>query len=152
MTNWLQDFRFTVRQLRKSPGFTCAAILTLAVAIGANAVVFGALDALILRPLNVPHPESVYTIGHKNEAFAYDSYLNYVDFRDRNRSFEFFAADNFVGASLDSGEGPERAWGEEASGNFFDALEIKPYLGRIFHASDEHGPNNAPFLVVTYAY
>ena len=152
MTNWLQDFRFTVRQLRKSPGFTCAAILTLAVAIGANAVVFGALDALILRPLNVPHPESVYTIGHKNEAFAYDSYLNYVDFRDRNRSFEFFAADNFVGASLDSGEGPERAWGEEASGNFFDALEIKPYLGRVFHASDEHGPNSAPFLVVTYAY
>jgi predicted permease len=152
MTNWLQDFRFTVRQLRKSPGFTCAAILTLAVAIGANAVVFGALDALVLRPINVPHPESVYTIGHENEAFAYDSYLNYVDFRDRNRSFEFFAVDNFVGASLDSGEGPERAWGEEASGNFFDALEIKPYFGRVFHASDEHGPNSAPFLVLTYSY
>ena len=152
MINWLQDLRYAVRQLRKSPGFTFAAILTLAVAIGANAVVFGALDALVLRPLDVPRPETLYAIGHENEAFAYESYLNYADFRDRNRTFDFYIADNFVGAALDTGDGPERGWGEEVSGNFFDALQIKPYVGRFFHASDEHGPNSAPFLVITYAY
>ena len=152
MINWLQDLRYAVRQLRKSPGFTFAAILTLTVAIGANAVVFGALDALVLRPLNVPRPETLYSIGHEGDAFGYESYLNYVDYRDRNRTFDYFAADNFVGAALDTGDGPERGWGEEVSGNFFDALDIKPYLGRLFHVSDEHGPNSAPFLVITYSY
>jgi len=152
MIGWAQDLNYALRQLRKSPGFAFAAILTLAVAIGANAVVFGALDALVLRPLDVPHPETLHAIGHENDAFGYESYLNYVDYRDRNRTFDYFAADNFVGAALDTGNGPERGWGEEVSGNFFDAMENKPYLGRFFHASDEHGPNSAPFLVITYAY
>lgn len=152
MIGWVQDLNYAIRQLRKSPGFTLAAILTLAVAIGANAVVFGALDALVLRPLNVPRPESLYSLAHENEAFAYESYLNYVDFRERTHTFDSLAVDNFVGAGLDTGDGPESGWGEEVSGNFFDAMEIKPYLGRFFHASDEHGPNSAPLLVVTYAY
>jgi predicted permease len=152
MTSWLQDLRYAIRQLRKAPGFTFAAVLTLAVAIGANAVVFGALDALILRPLDVPRAQNLYSLGHENDAFGYESYLNYVDLRDRNRTFDSLAADNIMGAGVDTGSGPERAWGYEASGNFFDALELQPYLGRFFHASDEHGPNSAPYLVLTYTY
>ena len=152
MMGWMQDLNYAIRQLRKSPGFAFAAVLTLAVAIGANSVVFGALDALVLRPIDVPHPKSLYSIAHENDAFAYDSYLNYVDFRDRNHTFDSLFVDNFVGAGLDTGNGPENAWGEEVSGNFFDALEIKPLLGRLFHASDEHGPNSAPFVVLTHAY
>ena len=69
--NLAQDVRFSVRVLRKSPGFTIAAVLTLALAIGANSVVFGVLNALILKPLNVPHAESLYTIergGYKDQA------------------------------------------------------------------------------------
>src|SRR5690242_9580376 len=147
-----QDLRFALRMLRKSPSFTVAAVLTLAVAIGANAVVFGALNALVLRPLNVPRAQNLYVIGRTNDAFGYESYPNYIDLRDRSRSFDGVAASNFTGGGLDTGNNPSRVWGYEVSGNYFDVLGIQPYLGRFFHASDEHGPNSAPYLVLTYDY
>ena len=147
-----QDLRFAFRTLRKSPSFTVAAVLTLAVAIGANAVVFGALNALILRPLDVPEAQSLYVVGRAKETIGYEAYPNYIDLRDRNRSFEGLAASNFTGGGLDTGNNPSRVWGYEVSGNYFDVLGIPPYLGRVFHASDEHGPNSAPYLVLSYAY
>ena len=150
MGTLLQDLRFAVRMLRKSPSFAIAAVLTLAVAIGANAVVFGVLNALILRPLNVPHVESLYEVGRANH--GNESYPSYLDLRDRNRSFDGLAAIAFSQAGLDTGEGPSRVWGFSTSGNYFDVLGIHPYLGRFFHASDEHGPNSAPYIVLTYAY
>ena len=91
MTNLLQDLRFSLRQLRKSPGFTLAAVLTLALAIGANAVVFGLLNALILRPLNVPQPQSLYIIEHGADKEPGESYPDYLDLRDHNRSFDSLA-------------------------------------------------------------
>ncbi len=148
----IQDVRFSLRLLRKSPGFTIAAVLTLALAIGANAVVFGVLNGVILRPLNVPQAESLYEIQHGNEASGSQSYPDYLDLRDRNSSFDGLAAYNFAQAGLDSGENPSRAWVEEASGNYFDVLQMQPYLGRFFHTSDEHGPNSAPYIVLSYAY
>src|SRR5713226_6547935 len=91
--NLLRDVRFALRMLRKSPGFTIAAVLTLALAIGANAVVFGVMDALILRPLNVPQPESLWGTEYGLDP-GFQSYPNYVDLRDRNRSFDDLAAFN----------------------------------------------------------
>ncbi|HEV2351277.1 MAG TPA: ABC transporter permease [Terriglobia bacterium] len=149
----IQDVRFSLRKLRKSPGFTIVAVLTLALAIGANAVVFSVMNALVLRPLNVPHAQSLYQLGRTGEKWGgNESYPSYLDLRDRNRSFEGLAADNISGAGLDAGEGPSRAWGYEVTGNYFDVLGIQPYLGRVIHASDEHGPNSAPYLVLSYAY
>jgi hypothetical protein len=78
--------------------------------------------------------------------------LNYLDLRDRNRSFDGLAAFNIAQAGLDLGENPSRAWIIETSGNYFDVLGIQPYLGRLIHASDERGPNSAPYIVLTYAY
>jgi hypothetical protein len=124
MITWFHDLRYAFRQLRKSPLFTIIAVLTLAVAIGANAVAFGALDALILRSIDVPNAQSLYVVGRANDMFGYESYLNYLDLRHRNRSFEGLAADNIAQAGLDTGEGPTRAWGYEASGNFFDVLGL----------------------------
>ena len=148
----LQDIRFSLRTLRKSPGFAIAAVLTLALAIGANAVVFSVLNALILRPLNVPHAESLYTLERGNNKEQNVSYPDYLDLRDRNRTFDGLTAYILTEVGLDTGNNPTQAWTYEVTGNYFDALEIHPYLGRFFHVADEHGPNSAPYIVLSYAY
>jgi predicted permease len=148
----LQDLRYAVRVLRKSPSFTIAAIVTLAVAIGANAVVFGVLNALILRPLDLPAQQSLYAIERASDKSGYLSYPDYLDLRDRNRSFDALAAYNIGAAGLDTGENASRAWFYQVSGNYFDALSIQPYLGRLIHPSDERGPDSAPYIVLSYAY
>jgi predicted permease len=145
------DVRFALRQLRRSPGFTIAAVLTLALAIGANAVVFGMLNALILRPLNVPQAQSLYGIEHGSD-YGYQSYPDYLDLRDRNRSFDSLAAFTGTQVGLDTGKDASRVFGYQTSGNYFDTLGIQPYLGRFFHGSDEHGVNSAPYIVLSYAY
>ena len=148
----LQDVRFSLRMLRKSPGFTLVAVFTLALAIGANAVVFSIMNALILRPLRVPHAESLYAVERGQDQAINHSFPDYLDLRDRNRSFEDLVAYNVTGAALDTGNNPTSAWLLEATGNYFDALGVRPYLGRFFHRSDEHGPNSAPYIVLRYAY
>jgi len=148
----IQDVRYSLRLLRKSPGFTIAAVLTLAMAISANTVVFSVLNALILRPLDVPHPESLYTIEHRKNISLEFSHPDYLDMRDHNRSFDSLAAYNNSQAGLDTGGNPSRAFVDEVSGNYFDVFGIQPYLGRFFHASDDHGPNSAPYIVLNYAY
>jgi predicted permease len=148
---FFQDIRFSLRVLRKSPGFTITAVLTLTLAIGANAVVFSVMNAFILHPRYVPQAESLYGIQH-GSTNGFQSYPDYLDLRDRNHSFDGLAAFTFVQAGLDAGNNPSAAWLNETSGNYFDALRIRPYLGRVYHGSDEHGPNSAPYIVLTYAY
>ena len=148
---WM-DLRFALRMLRKSPGFTVVAVATLALGIGANSVVFGVLNALVIRPLHVPRAESLWGIERGKDKAINHSYPDYVDLRERNRSFEDLAAYNVTAVGLDTGNNPASAWILETTGNYFDALGIQPYLGRFFHAGDEHGPNSAPYIVLTYAY
>ncbi|HMD39078.1 MAG TPA: ABC transporter permease [Candidatus Acidoferrum sp.] len=150
--NFVQDVRFAWRMLRKSPGFAVVAVATLAFAIGANSVVFGVLNALILRPLNVPHARSLWGIERGSDKAINHSYPDYRDLRDRSRSFEDLAAYNVTSVTVDTGNNPAGAWILETTGNYFDVLGIQPYLGRFFHASDEHGPNSAPYIVLTYVF
>jgi predicted permease len=145
------DIRFALRQLLHSPGFAFVAIATLALAICANTVVFAVMNALVLRPLNVPAAENIYVVGHAQSMWGYESYPNYLDLRDRNRSFDGLAADNITQAGLDTGKNPSQAWLYEVTGNYFDVLGLEPYLGRFFHAADEHGPGSAPYIVLSYA-
>jgi predicted permease len=147
-----QDLRFAFRMLRKSPGFTVVAVATLALAIGANAVVFAILNSLILRPLDVPQAQSLYGIERGKDKDVTESYPDYLDLRDRNRSFDDLAAYNVASVGIDTGNNPSGAWLLEVTGNYFDALAIQPYLGRFFHSADERGPNSAPYIVLTYAY
>jgi hypothetical protein len=149
----IRDLRFSVRQLRKSPSFTVAAIITLAVAIGANAVVFSAINGFILRPLGLPNEKALITIERASDRLAGESYPNYIDLRDRAGGFDGLAAFIANQAWVDAGGGsPVRAWVYEVSGNYFDVLGLQPYLGRFFHASDERGAGSAPYVVLTYAY
>jgi predicted permease len=147
----LQDLRFALRVLGKARGFTFAAIVTLALAIGANAVVFGVLDSLVLSPLNVPQAKTLWGIEN-NDGTGWQSYPNYLDIRARNHSFGDLAAIkmSFVGIDIGNDDAPATGWA--ATGNYFDVLRVQPYLGRFFHSSDEHGPGSAPFVVLGYSY
>src|SRR5260370_42379219 len=83
------DVSFAIRKLRRSPGFSVTAILTLALGIGANVVVFSVLNGLILRPLDVPQPETLFQVVHGNgkTGWTTQSYRDYLDYRDRDASF-----------------------------------------------------------------
>jgi macrolide transport system ATP-binding/permease protein len=146
------DVRLALRQLRRSPGIAFVAIATLALAIGANAVVFAVLNGLFLRPLSVPQSQSLYALQRGKETYIVQSYPDYLDLRDRNRSFDALAAYTISQAGVDTGNDPSHSWLFQVSGNYFDALGIRPYLGRMIHASDEHGPNSAPYIVLSYGY
>ena len=150
--SWFQDLRYAARQLRKSSGFAIIAVITLAMAIGANAVVFGVMNGLILRPLDVPNAKSLYEIQRGSHKDFNQSYPDFLDLRDRNRTFDDMALYGIPQVSLDTGSGPSAVYGMETSGNYFDAMRVQPYLGRFFHSSDEHGPNSAPYIVLSYAY
>jgi len=145
------DLRVAFRKLWKSPGFTVTAIVTLALGIGANAVVFSVMNAVVLRPVKLPNAQNLYMV----QRFQYpsQSYLDYVDLRDRNRAFEGMVMSQIMGpVGVDTGGSPSTAWPYLASGNYFDVLGIQPYLGRFYHASDEQGAGSAPYVVLSYAY
>jgi predicted permease len=146
------DIRFGFRMLAKSPGFTAIAVITLALGISANATVFGVLNGLILRPLNVPESQRLFSIQRGDDPSPMQSYPDYLDIRDRNRSLEGVIAYTFSRAGFGTAGRASTAWLYEASGNYFDVLEVQPYLGRFFHAADEHGKNSSPYLVFSYAY
>lgn len=145
------DLKFAIRQLAKSPGFFFTALITLALGIGANAVVFSVLNALVLRPVNVPHAENLYTV--QRFRFPSQSYLDYIDLRDRNRTFSSLIACQITGpVGIDTGKNPSTAWPYLVTGNYFDSLEVQPLIGRFFHASEEKGKNSMPVVVLSYAY
>lgn len=146
----VQDARYSLRVLRKSPGFSTAAVLTLALAIGANAVVFAVLNGLFIRPLNLPREESLF--GIDRNGIGFESYPNYLDVREQNHSFEDLAIYNMNEAGLDAGKEPSRVWIFDTTGNYFDVVGVQAYLGRVYHAADEHGSDSAPYIVLNYGF
>lgn len=152
--NLWRDLRYSFHLLRKSPSFTLTAILTLGMAVAANIVAFSVLNALFLRPLNVADEQSLYVVEHTPDTTRFHSYPDYIDLRDRNRSFDGLASYKVIGIGLAAGqsEPPSLTWGWEVSGNYFDELRVSPYLGRVFHSADERGPNSAPYIVLSYSY
>jgi predicted permease len=152
MESLARDLRYAVRQLRRSPGFALTAILTLALGVAANVVVFGVLNALLLRPLNVADADSLFQVVQQPDGYTSQSYPDYVDYRARNRSFRDLLAYRLNILAFSAGAAAEKRWAYEVSGNYFDMLKVRPQLGRVLHESDEHGPNSAPYIVLSDAF
>src|SRR5437867_4399683 len=149
-TCW-QDLRFAARMLRKSPGFTAVAVLTLTLGIGANAAIFSYIDAWFIKPLPYPQPDRLVIFETQDKKHGWTSggvtsAADYFDFQKQNTSFEQTVA--WGGASLNlTGDGlPELVDGGRVSWNFFDTLGAKPILGRTFAPDDDH--SGAPHVAI----
>ncbi len=152
MDNFLQDLRYGFRQLRKSPAFTLAAVLTLALGIGANATIFTWLNDTILHP--VPGVDSSRLISirwHSPQGANRSlSWLNYLDFKNRNRTLDSLAVGSINPLSLGEGAQPERVWSMLVSANYFDTLGVKPALGRGFLPEEDKDPGGHPVVVLSH--
>ena len=153
-----QDVRYALRLLRRNPGFTAVAVLSLALGIGANSAVFSILNFAILRPLPVSHPEQLVTITHGRKTGSPDqydaniSYPQYLAVRDHNPVFSgltaFWAAGVIYGRGAHSQSVPDY----EVSADYFDVLGVKPFLGRAFSGNEGRVLNSDPVVVVGYNF
>jgi putative ABC transport system permease protein len=159
----LQDLRFALRQLRKSPAFAVVAILTLALGIGANTAIFTLLDQALLRQLPVSHPEQLVRLqyvgsntgrvsSYGGDSHSYFSYPMYKDLRDKNQVFDGMLANVETGVGVQWNNQSDLASGELVSGNYFDVLGVRPALGRLFVPADDAAQNSNPVVVLSFNY
>jgi putative ABC transport system permease protein len=162
MTTLINDIKYAFRQLRKSPGFTTIVVLTLALGIGANTVIFSVVNAVLLRTL--PFPDSdrlviLQTVRQVDPTSVQNqstviirsiSYLDFADWRQQSRSFEDIAIYDDHSGDLISGSEPERVWGSIVSPGYFSLLGAKPVIGRTFLAGDDK-PGAEPVIVLSYS-
>jgi len=149
----LKDVRYAVRLLVKSRLFTGAAVLTLALGIGANSTIFSLINAVLLRPLpGIAEPDRVITIGRtfKGQGFDNSSYPNFRDLRDQNTSFSDVAAEHRLPVSLLAGGHSERLKGMVVTPNYFRALGVSFAAGRGFLDGEDVGGNAPPTIVISY--
>jgi putative ABC transport system permease protein len=147
-----QDLRFALRMLRKNPGFSAVAVITLALGIGANTAIFSVVSAVLLRPLPFPQPERLIKIweSFSQGGFGSVSPANLKDWRDQNSAFSGITAYQGAGFSLQGNDYSERIGAIAVSANFFDVLEMQPQLGRTFRSGeDEPGRNRLVILSTT---
>ncbi len=150
MTNLLQDLRFALRQMRRSPGFAVTAVFTLALGIAANVIVFGVLQALILRPIDVPDAERVMTLAHSDQDYPIFSYPEVRDVRDDNTVFSAVAAINISSFGLEANGATRPVWGYEVSGQYFEVVGIEPFLGRLLQRADDDHPGASQAAVLSW--
>src|SRR5437868_281096 len=146
-----RDVRYAIRMLQRTPLFTAAAILTLALGIGANTTVFTFVENILLRHVPVRNPQELAFLNWGGMVNV--SYPNYVDFRDRNEVFSQLVAYRYnpVSMSIHAREN-FRVWGYEASGNYFEMLGVKPLLGRFFGPAEDDRPAANPVVVISHRY
>jgi len=146
----LQDFRLAFRRLRQSAGFTTATVLTLALGIGANTVTFSALNRFLLRPLPVERPEELFSLN-SNRAEANQSYPNYKDLRDRNRSLAGLIGCRIAAVNMSQNGNNAHVWGYEVTGNYFEVLGVRALLGRALTPADDQKIGAHPVVVLGYS-
>src|SRR5258706_4437784 len=161
-TLW-QDLRFAARMLRKSPGLTVVAVLTLALGIGANTAIFTVINAVMLRALPVQHPKQLVTVGNPSRVHSWRtgtprtdvfSYPLYREVRDNNEVFSSVLASSNLGdlRITMEGSGTETARGRLVTENYFQTLGVEALLGRTFTADENRIPGDDPVLVISHGY
>jgi MacB-like periplasmic core domain len=150
MNNLLQDLRFALRQLRRSPAFVFTGITILTLAIAANVIVFGVLQALILRPLDLPQPDRVMQLARTSQVYPVFSYPEVRDVRDNNTVFCSVAAYTMLALGLEVDKVSRVGWGYEVSGQYFELTGIQPFLGRLLQPADDQ-PGTAQVAVLSWA-
>lgn len=148
----MNDFRFAIRQLRKSPGFTLVAIVTLALGIGANSAIFSVVNAVLLRPLPYPQGERLTILTETGQAMPEISvaFPDYLDWRRDNSVFQNLGATRRESYNLSGLEGrePEQISGAVVTASFFDVIGLKPKLGRVFSEAEDR-VGGAPLAVIS---
>ncbi len=146
----LQDLRYGVRMLRKNPGFTCIAVLALALGIGANTAIFSVVDAILLKPLPYKNPDQLVVIWENATHLGFPkntpSPANFLDWREQSTVFNGMAAFAERSFNLTGVGEPERLDGRRVSANLFDLLGVKPLFGRTF-AADEDKPGTKVAII-----
>jgi putative ABC transport system permease protein len=153
---WSQDVRYALRLMWRNPAFTAVAAGSLAIGIGANAAIFSLADAMLLRPLPVARPSQIVCVRSQvpnnpfGASYASVSYADYLDFRDKSRSFEGLVAHDVISAALAprAGELPRLTLGMLVSGDFFRVLGVEPRLGRGFRPEENEAPGRNPVAVL----
>lgn len=149
-----QDLRFGFRMLVRSPGFSLLAILCLTVGIGANAAVFGWIEGTLFRPYpRVAHQERLFVLaGTSRGTPGYNevSWPDFLDFQRNCKLVEAVVAEKIIGTTLSIGDRAEITVGSIVSANYFDALGIRPVLGRGFTPDEDSGRNAHPVVVISY--
>jgi putative ABC transport system permease protein len=147
-----QHLRYALRQLRQSPGFTAAALLTLAIGIGANTASFSIMDAVILHPLTVPDVDHVLTVQEQQDRsdLRHVALANYVDWNRLNRSFESLAIHRSADMALEGSGDAMHVQAEYASPNFFNVMRANPLLGRVFDQSETQPGRNSVAVLSCY--
>jgi putative ABC transport system permease protein len=148
----LQEFRFALRNLVKTPGFTIVAVITVALAIAANTAVFSLVNALLIRPLPFKAPESLVLLFERFSGQGLDqipvSAPEYLDWEKQTRSYERIAAFNFANFNLTGGDMPERVQGAVVTPSLFPLLGVQPIKGRVFNDA-EFGEGNDGIVVIS---
>src|SRR5258706_12907666 len=146
----IHDLRFALRQMRRSPGFAATAVLTLALGIAANVIVFGVLKIMILQPVDVPHGDRVMTLSLSASAFPFIAYPEVRDVRDANTVFSAVAADMMNNFGMEANGVTRPIWGYEVSGQYFELTAIKPFLGRLLQRADDDHPEASDAAVISW--
>jgi predicted permease len=145
----LRDFRFALRTLRKNPGFAVTAVLILALGVAANIIVFGVLQGLVLRQLDLPHADQVMTL-QPNDGGPLLSYPEVRDVRDDNTVFSAVAAFGLGDFGLEANGVTRPVWGCEVSEQYFELVGIKPFLGRLLERADNDHPGASEVAVLSW--
>jgi predicted permease len=157
METLLRDTRHALRRLRRTPAFTAAVLLTLALGIGANTAIFGVIDSILIRPLAYPNAEALVGIWHTSsgrpgsDGIESCSPSMYFTYREQNRTFQQFGLWNSGGANVTGVEVPEVLRALFVTYGVLDALDVKPLLGRWFSPAEDT-PGSPETVILTYGY